>query len=64
MVNKTSIDFKAPFGGYKQSGNAREWGLSGLEEFLITKTVNVPIEEYRAIVYGGENSSNNNKSSQ
>ena len=67
MINKTSLDFKAPFGGYKQSGNAREWGLSGLEEFLITKTVNVPLEEYRAIVYGGETSSrdsnnnNNNK---
>jgi len=66
MINKTSLDFKAPFGGYKQSGNAREWGLSGLEEFLITKTVNVPLEEYRAIVYGGETSSSdssNNKSS-
>jgi hypothetical protein len=67
MINKTNIDFKAPFGGYKQSGNAREWGLSGLEEFLVTKTVNVPLEEYRAIVYGGESSSdnnNNNKNSQ
>jgi acyl-CoA reductase-like NAD-dependent aldehyde dehydrogenase len=52
MVNKTHLDFKAPFGGYKQSGNAREWGLAGLEEFLITKTVNVPLEDYRAIVYG------------
>lgn len=54
MVNKTQLDLKAPFGGYKQSGNAREWGISGFEEYLITKTVNVPLEEYRAIVYGSE----------
>lgn len=46
MVNGTSMDFNAPFGGYKQSGNAREWGLAGLEEYLITKTINVPLEEY------------------
>lgn len=52
MVNTTNVDFKAPFGGYKQSGNAREWGLAGLEEFLITKTVNIPLKEYRDIVYG------------
>lgn len=57
MVNKTSLDFLAPFGGYKQSGNAREWGLAGLEEYLITKTVNVPIEDYRAVVYGRETKS-------
>eukprot|EP00536_Pseudo-nitzschia_multiseries_P013522 jgi/Psemu1/298461/fgenesh1_pm.580_\ len=37
MVNTTYVDGKAPFGGYKQSGNAREWGVYGLEEFLITK---------------------------
>lgn len=51
MVNKTSRDFEAPVGGYKHSGNAREWGLAGLDEYLITKTVNIPLEEYRAIVY-------------
>ena len=55
MVNKTSVDFQAPFGGYKQSGNAREWGLAGLKEYLVTKTVNVPLEEYRSIVYGAKN---------
>lgn len=55
MVNKTQLDFKAPFGGYKHSGNAREWGLAGLKEFMVTKTVNVPLEEYRAIVYDGAN---------
>jgi aldehyde dehydrogenase (NAD+) len=32
-------DFSAPFGGYKQSGNGREWGDYGFEEFLETKAV-------------------------
>ena len=29
----------APFGGYKQSGNGREYGKWGFEEFLKTKAV-------------------------
>ena len=29
----------APFGGYKQSGNGREWGEFGFEEFLEVKAV-------------------------
>jgi acyl-CoA reductase-like NAD-dependent aldehyde dehydrogenase len=29
----------APFGGYKQSGNGREWGMYGLDDFLETKAV-------------------------
>jgi aldehyde dehydrogenase (NAD+) len=29
----------APFGGYRQSGNGREFGRAGLEEFLETKSI-------------------------
>jgi len=47
MVNTTHLDFNAPFGGYKQSGNAREWGLWGLDEFLVTKMINISFEEYQ-----------------
>ena len=32
-------DRAAPFGGYKQSGNGREWGKYGLEDFLEVKAV-------------------------
>lgn len=39
MINDTSILPDAPFGGYKQSGNAREWGTMGIEEYLVTKTL-------------------------
>jgi aldehyde dehydrogenase (NAD+) len=38
-VNGAQPDFGAPFGGYKQSGNGREWGEFGFEEFLETKAV-------------------------
>ena len=38
-VNGAGPDFNAPFGGYKQSGNGREWGQHGFEEFLETKAI-------------------------
>lgn len=38
-VNGAGPDFHAPFGGYKQSGNGREWGRHGLEEFLEAKAI-------------------------
>ena len=38
-VNLAPADPKAPFGGYKQSGNGREWGRFGIEEFLEVKSV-------------------------
>ncbi len=36
-INETQADYGAPFGGYKQSGNGREWGAYGLAEYLETK---------------------------
>jgi aldehyde dehydrogenase (NAD+) len=41
-INGKGLDSSAPFGGFKMSGNGREWGLHGLNEFL----------EYKSI-YGG-----------
>ena len=38
-VNGAGPDFNAPFGGYKQSGNGREWGTHGLEEFMEVKAI-------------------------
>jgi len=38
-VNGAPPDFTAPFGGFKQSGNGREWGIFGFEEFLEVKAV-------------------------
>jgi aldehyde dehydrogenase (NAD+) len=38
-INGARLDFAGCFGGYKQSGNGREWGESGLDEFLELKAV-------------------------
>ena len=38
-LNGAGVDLAAPFGGYKQSGNGREWGQFGFEEFLEVKAV-------------------------
>ena len=38
-LNGAPMDNNAPFGGYKQSGNGREWGRFGFEEFLETKAI-------------------------
>jgi acyl-CoA reductase-like NAD-dependent aldehyde dehydrogenase len=38
-INYPPWDPNAPFGGYKRSGNGREYGVEGLEEYLETKAV-------------------------
>jgi len=38
-VNGAGADFAAPFGGFGHSGNGREWGTHGFEEFLEVKAV-------------------------
>ncbi|MFC0400648.1 aldehyde dehydrogenase family protein [Paraburkholderia rhizosphaerae] len=38
-LNYPTPDFNAPFGGYKRSGNGREWGEAGLREYLEVKAM-------------------------
>ena len=38
-LNGAKHDFSAPFGGYKYSGNGREFGVFGLEEYLEAKSI-------------------------
>ncbi|MCI4646511.1 MAG: aldehyde dehydrogenase family protein [Hyphomonadaceae bacterium] len=39
VLNGAGIDINAPFGGFKMSGNGREWGVHGFEEFLEVKAM-------------------------
>ncbi|ASY64038.1 Aldehyde dehydrogenase [Sinorhizobium sojae CCBAU 05684] len=41
-INGGPHRYGSPFGGYKQSGNGREGGIFGLEDFLEVKTVHLP----------------------
>ena len=38
-INGVPNERTAPFGGYKQSGNGREWGRFGFEEYLEVKAI-------------------------
>ena len=38
-INNPAWDPHAPFGGYKRSGNGREYGVEGLQEYLETKAI-------------------------
>jgi aldehyde dehydrogenase (NAD+) len=38
-INHPAWSPHAPFGGYKRSGNGREYGIEGLEEYLETKAI-------------------------
>lgn len=42
QINDGAFNIHAPFGGYRQSGNGREFGTWGLEEFLETKSLQLP----------------------
>jgi betaine-aldehyde dehydrogenase len=42
-VNQYTMDFIAPFGGYKASGIGREFGPEGLEEYLELKSIALPV---------------------
>lgn len=43
-INGAPFNLLAPFGGFKQSGNGREFGKYGLEEFLDYKSVQLPVQ--------------------
>jgi aldehyde dehydrogenase (NAD+) len=38
-INNPAWNPHAPFGGYKRSGNGREYGVEGLQEYLETKAI-------------------------
>jgi aldehyde dehydrogenase (NAD+) len=47
-INHPAWNPHAPFGGYKRSGNGREYGLEGLQEYLETKAILENIDKEQA----------------
>jgi acyl-CoA reductase-like NAD-dependent aldehyde dehydrogenase len=43
FVNGAAFNYRAPFGGFKQSGIGREFGEYGLEEYLELKAIQLPM---------------------
>jgi aldehyde dehydrogenase (NAD+) len=43
-VNGGDFNYDAPLGGYKQSGNGREWGDFGIHEFYEIKSLQLPAQ--------------------
>jgi aldehyde dehydrogenase (NAD+) len=43
QINGGPFKFGSPFGGYKQSGNGREGGIQGLEEYQEVKILHIPV---------------------
>ena len=41
-INQYTMDFIAPFGGYKASGIGREFGKEGLEHYTELKSIVAP----------------------
>ncbi|MFE3721806.1 aldehyde dehydrogenase family protein [Streptomyces cyaneofuscatus] len=39
LINDADFDFNTSWGGYKQSGNGREWAGFGIGEYLETKSI-------------------------
>jgi acyl-CoA reductase-like NAD-dependent aldehyde dehydrogenase len=43
-INQHTLDLGGPFGGFKQSGLGREYGLEGIEEYVEIPTIPYPRE--------------------